>query len=129
MSYLDIAKTVVTEYEKNERNEKTPAGEDPVAIVPPSLTDPDRSQPAPVSLESPQKGSRQLTAVEAVALGLNPDLIWMRVSREEVAASRPPGDWDRILPDACAWRSLCHVLGPCPRHQDGEPCRTNGDAP
>lgn len=68
----------------------------------------------------------RLTISEAVALGLNPRLTWIRVSREEVEASAPPADWDRTLPAHCAWPCLCRTLGPCPRHRSGSPCRTGG---
>jgi hypothetical protein len=55
-----------------------------------------------------------------------PTLIWMHVLREDVETSKPPADWDRSLPEACGWRSLCQTLGPCPRHLTGGPCRIDG---
>ena len=57
-----------------------------------------------------------------------PTLLWMHVSRDEVEASKPPADWDGSLPDSCGWRSLCQVLGPCPRYLTGGPCRRDGEA-
>ena len=52
-----------------------------------------------------------------------PEILWMHVSRADVKASKPPDGWDGTLPATCAWPQLCAVLGPCPRHLDGGPCR------
>jgi hypothetical protein len=73
--------------------------------------------------------SLRLFRGEAVALGLNSNLVWMRVSQTEVEASAPPAGWAGTLPAICGWRSLCQSLGPCPRHLAGGPCRVDGDTP
>jgi hypothetical protein len=111
MSYLDIARAAVAGCEKSERSERSPEHEQS-----PSGT---RDETGRVD-ERPNRG---LSHEEAIGLGLNPDVIWMRVSRDDVEASKPPTTWDRALPHACGWRSLCQSLGPCPRHLASRPCQ------
>jgi hypothetical protein len=114
MSYLDIARAVVAEREESEKSEislETHQGE--------HLTGDTSNELHP----------RQLSPEDAVALGLNPDLRWIRVNRDDVEACVPPANWDGTLPEACGWRSLCRVLGPCSRRRAGGGCRIDGDRP
>jgi hypothetical protein len=110
MSYLDIARATVAGCETSESSEISP--------------EPGQSQSGTMdeARAIPDVRRHCLPRQEATALGLNPDLIWMRVSRDEVEASKPPPSWDRTLPDVCRWRSLCQSLGPCQRHLVGQPC-------
>jgi hypothetical protein len=111
MSYLDIARAAVAGCEISERSERSP--------------EPDQSRRG--MREEPRATldvrRQRLSREEATALGLNPEVIWMRVSRDAVEASKPPSTWDGRLPHACGWRSLCQSLGPCPRHPASRPCR------
>jgi hypothetical protein len=59
-------------------------------------------------------GNALLREEEIAALGLDPSLHWMHVSKEPVAASVPPDDWDGTIPAGCGVQSVCCVLGPCP---------------
>jgi hypothetical protein len=84
--------------------------------------------PDHVREERPTKAANQaaagvaLTRHEAAALGLDPELRWVRVSREEVEASVPPLEWDGSLPVGCWQPRLCRVLGPCPHQRSGACC-------
>jgi hypothetical protein len=70
--------------------------------------------------------SRILSEREAVALGLDPHLLWLHVPRcDVVEATRPPADWDGTLPIGCRYTRLCRTLGPCPH---AATCGTAGEA-
>jgi hypothetical protein len=112
--YLSLARSDV---DTNEEAEKSANAGRSTAVIAYEINEENEKCPSAVS------------RAEVVALGLSPDLIWMRVSREEVAASTPPAGWNGTLPDNCAWRTLCEMLGPCPRHQADGLCRTKGVTP
>lgn len=111
MSYLDIARNITPEYERNERNEKSLT----IRVIPPSIDAPTSVGVETVRDESPGD-PRQLTAAEMASAGLNARLIWMHVAcyQQSVEASEPPATWDGELPLGCCYRHLCEVLGPCP---------------
>jgi hypothetical protein len=112
MSYLDIARAAASGCEKSELSEKGPRN--------------DHREDFAQALQTEALNSRRgvLSRAEAGALGLNPTLIWIRVSREEVEATASPVGWDGTLPAACAWPALCQTLGPCPRQRENAPCRS-----
>jgi hypothetical protein len=59
---------------------------------------------------------------EVTALGLSPLLLWIRVSRDKVEASRPPEGWDGTLCANCSWPDFCRALGPRNALLPGGPC-------
>lgn len=131
MSYLDIARSVGPDYEINERNEISPASAH--TKMHNSGTDGSAATSLGVpcgGYERNEKTHRDcLSTDEAIRLGLDPTLVWVRVSHDEVEASKPPADWDGALPTTCRWRTLCEVLGPCPRQQAHGVCPPGGGAP
>jgi hypothetical protein len=107
-------------YEINEINEISPA---PSRGVGPRDH---RSQ----STSAEHENSRlRLSCEEATAHGLNPDVLWVRVSHDEIEASAPPRNWDGVLPAGCRWTHLCQTLGPCPRHVAHDACCHKGEMP
>lgn len=103
MSYLDIARTVGSDYERNEKNEESPLLGSGQSTGQRSLYEiNERNEKSPQRLKG---------------------LVWMHVSREDVEASKPPADWDGVVPDECRWPGLCQTLGPCPHHLSHESCR------
>lgn len=95
--YLRLARTAVVPNEINEKDEESPRPSPLIAVSP---------------YEINEKSLSDLT-----------DLVWMHVSREEVEASKPPADWDGVVPDGCRWPGLCRTLGPCPHHLSRASCR------
>ena len=103
MSHLDIARAVHSQYEINEKNEKSP-------------------QPGADQVAPPASGY-EINERNEISLPRFEELVWVHVSREEVEASRPPADWDGVVPDGCRWPGLCQTLGPCPHHLSHASCR------
>ena len=109
--YLNLARTAMHMNEENEKSRDVGLHE--------------RATSYEINEEN-EKSPRSFSREEAVSLGLNPDLVWVRVTPVEVEASRQPAEWDGSLPAACRWSALCQTLGPCPRHRAGGPCRVDG---
>jgi hypothetical protein len=108
----------VTSYEINEINEVSPTTS---SAVGPRVSRSD-------SLSTQHENSRlRLSREEATALGLNPEVLWVHVSRDEVEASAPPMHWKGTLPAGCRWARLCQTLGPCPRHLSHNACVREGE--
>ena len=61
----------------------------------------------------PQVGGNRLTPEETAAVGLDPALGQAQVARGPVAATKPPGDWDGVVPAGCGAPLCCKMLGPC----------------
>jgi hypothetical protein len=55
----------------------------------------------------------QLTPEEPAAVDLDPTQAWARVARGAVSATRPPVDWDGVVPAGCGAKLCCKMLGPC----------------
>ena len=110
MRYLDIARSVVTDHESNERNEKTP-------IPAPLLTSAeDRTRYERNEIDEKSPASDAGTA----ALGLDPSLHWVHVYTGPVEVSVPPDSWDGAVPPDCGVPAACRSLGPCPHvHEHG----------
>jgi hypothetical protein len=111
--YLNIAQQAVHTNETHDRHEESPVG-DRVAYS----TKNERN-------EIHEKSRRRLSCAEALAIGLNPDLVWIRVSKEVVEASAPPPGWNGILPGGCRWSQLCQTLGPCPHPLQRGACNSH----
>ena len=61
---------------------------------------------------------------EVAAMGLGPNLRWLRVSTAPVEASRPPEGWQGQVPAGCRVPLACCVLGPCPHFTQHARCWT-----
>jgi hypothetical protein len=55
----------------------------------------------------------RLTPEKTAVVDLDPTLAWAQVARNPVAATRPPSDWDGVVPAGCGAPLCCKMLGPC----------------
>jgi hypothetical protein len=106
MSYLDIARSVITGDETAPAAGPEPPGE---AHVPRYEIN-----------ERNEKSSG--TDAEVGALGLDPTLRWIFVYRGLVEASTPPQGWGGVAPASCGVPHACCVLGPCPHFNEHGRC-------
>jgi hypothetical protein len=117
MRYLDIARSVIAGDEQDERNEKTP-----------SLVSSSPSERTVSGYERNEYDERSpCPAVDAVALGLDPALRWVHVSRVPVEATVPPEGWEGIAPTGCGAPHVCGPLGPCHHFTEHGRCWAKGD--
>lgn len=115
--YLDLARAAEGSEPPNSAAERNEENEIRVVVASPQYERNEENEESPGFLDD----------AEVRALGLNPVLRWMHVSREEIEATAPPPGWDGTLPQHCRWSNLCRVLGPCPHAISG--CRRDqGDA-
>lgn len=119
MRYLDIARSVVTDHEQNERNEKT--------TIPAPLFTGGEDVTRYEKNESDEK-SPALDA-GAAALEVDPSLSWVHVYTGPVEASVPPEDWDGTVPSGCGAPTACDTLGPCRHFTEHRSCWAEGYRP
>jgi hypothetical protein len=119
MRYLDIARSVVTGDETNERNNNTPTQ---MSSVPSERADPeyernecDEKSPSP--------------AVDAADFGHDPVLRWVHVYQGPVEATVPPENWEGRAPIDCHFPQVCGPLGPCQSYADGSRLLKNSGVP
>jgi hypothetical protein len=106
MSYLDIARSVISVISGDERNERRPSPA-------PGPAGGERASPYErneLNEKSPGPDAR------ATAPGLDPSLHWIVVYRGPVASSIPPDDWSGVVPAGCGVPHACKELGPCPHY-------------
>jgi hypothetical protein len=110
MSYLAIARSVVTGYERNEFHERSqPLG----AISAIALDAADERNEFHERSPIPEVASMHVAP---------PSPRDVLVPRGPVTASVPPAGWDGRLCRACPWPAFCGVLGPRGPHLPGGPC-------
>jgi hypothetical protein len=136
--YLTIARSAT---QANEIDEKSPSAPQVERIAHYEINEINEISPTPSRgvgrrghrsdpMSAEHENSRlRLSCEEATALGLNPELVWVHVSRDEVEATVPPADWNGALPGGCRWKHLCQTLGPCPRHKAHDACHHKGETP
>jgi hypothetical protein len=132
--YLSIARTAIGTNEKDEKSPKARQSEGVTGYeinekdeISPTRREAEGSPPSRLN-DTKEEFPRREGGAEATALGLNPDLLWVHVSRHEVEASAPPMNWDGTLPDVCRWTRLCKTLGPCPQHRNRGACHHEGES-